>query len=253
MEFDSDSIAEARVLDLDGDGTFRFACHGGVACFTRCCHDADMYLYPYDILRLKRRLCISSAEFLAVHTFTAFRDNPHFPSVMLKMRDLPGKPCPFLSQSGCTVYEDRPYSCRAYPLEPLIHGTGGGGFSIRSRIVRHDHCLGHGEGREWTVRGWMADQGMDEYNEINARWARVSSLFQQRPPEGQALRMVFMASYDMDTFRRFVFESSFLSRFEVPEARLQAVRDEDVALLELGGDWILRFLGGAGPLRARGA
>ena len=29
---------------------FRFDCHPGVPCFTRCCKDADMYLYPYDII-----------------------------------------------------------------------------------------------------------------------------------------------------------------------------------------------------------
>ena len=41
---------------LLGDGTFRFACHSGVACYTRCCHNADMYLYPYDIIQLKQHL-----------------------------------------------------------------------------------------------------------------------------------------------------------------------------------------------------
>ena len=98
---------------LLGDGTFRFACHSGVACFTRCCHNADMYLYPYDIIRLKQRLGLTSGEFLMQHTITAFRENPYFPNVMLKMSDNPDSPCSFLSPDGCTVYEDRPYSCRA--------------------------------------------------------------------------------------------------------------------------------------------
>lgn len=93
---------------LLGDGTFRFACHSGLACFTRCCHNADMYLYPYDIIRLKQRLGITSEEFLTRYTITAFRENPYFPNVMLKMSDRPGNPCSFLSKNGCTVYEDRP-------------------------------------------------------------------------------------------------------------------------------------------------
>ena len=76
----------AGTRDLLGDGTFRFACHSGAACFTRCCHDADMYLYPYDIVRLKQRLELSSEAFLARHTLTAFRDNPYFPHVMLQIR-----------------------------------------------------------------------------------------------------------------------------------------------------------------------
>jgi len=45
---------------LVGNGTFRFACHCGVECFTRCCHNADMYLYPYDNIRLKWRYAVKS-------------------------------------------------------------------------------------------------------------------------------------------------------------------------------------------------
>ena len=47
-----------------GKSTFRFACHPGVSCFTQCCRKLDLFLYPYDIIRLKKRLGISSEEFL---------------------------------------------------------------------------------------------------------------------------------------------------------------------------------------------
>jgi len=50
-----------------------------------------------------------------------------------------------------------------------------------------------------------------------------------------------MAAYNVDTFRRFVFDSSFLSRFSVPDDRLKAVRESDTELLRLGFDWIRRF------------
>ena len=241
---------------LLGDGTFRFACHSGVACYTRCCHNADMYLHPYDIIRLKQRLGMTSEEFLMQHTITAFRENPCFPNVMLKMSDLPDSPCSFLSENGCTVYEDRPYSCRAYPLEPAFYGDGENQLNIRCYVARHGHCLGHRENRKWTARQWMEDQQMDEHNEINARWARIDTLFRQNPfgkkaQDSPAMKMAHMASYNMDTFRRFVFDSSFLSRFHVPQERLEAVREGDTALLLLGFDWILRFLYGQGPLRER--
>ena len=62
-----------RIL-LEKD-TFRFECHPGVACFTRCCRNADMYLYPYDIIRMKERLGISSDEFLKKHTIF-YRQSP---------------------------------------------------------------------------------------------------------------------------------------------------------------------------------
>jgi len=243
---------------LLGDGTFRFACHSGVACFTRCCRNADMYLYPYDIIRLKQRLGLASEKFLMQHTVTAFRDNPYFPNVMLKMSDLPDRPCPFLSENGCTVYEDRPYSCRAYPLEPVFYGDGQNQLNVRCYVARHGHCLGHREDRQWTARQWMADQQMDDYNEINAGWARIDTLLRRNPfgekgADSPAMKMAYMAAYNVDTFRRFVFDSSFLARFHIGPERLTAVRESDSALLLLGFDWIVRFLFGQGPLNERDA
>jgi len=242
---------------LLGDSIFRFACHAGVACFTRCCHDADMYLYPYDIIRLKHCLGMTSEDFLMHHTYTAIRDIPHFPNVMLKMSDRPGKPCPFLSEAGCSVYEDRPYSCRAYPLEPAMHGDASDQLRLTCYLVRHNHCRGHEEDREWTAEQWMADQKMASYNEINSRWAPIAARFRTNPfgPQGlesPAFKMAFMASYNVDTFRRFVFESSFLSRYDVSPDRLEAIRHDDAELLSLAFDWILRFLFGQGPICERG-
>lgn len=236
-----------------GEGTFEFACHSGVPCFTRCCHDADMYLYPYDILRLKQRLGVTSEAFLMTHTTTALRDMPFFPNVMLKMSDHEGRPCPFLSTGGCTVYEDRPYSCRAYPLEPVIYGSEDDRMDMDFYLVRHNHCHGHHEDRRWTARQWMADQQMASYNDINARWARIASRFRNNPfgPAGidsPAMKMAFMASYNVDTFRRFVFDSSFLSRFDVSQERLEEAGQSDTGLLLLGFDWIRHFLFREGPL-----
>ena len=242
---------------LLGSDAFTFACNDTISCFTRCCRNADMFLYPYDIIRLKQHLGLTSEEFLINHTITAFRDTPNFPSVMLKMSDREGQPCPFLTETGCTVYEDRPFSCRAYPLEPAIYDNGEGGFAITNFLVRHDHCLGHGQGEKWTARQWMKDQNMDAYTAPNGAWAKVASLLHSLKPAGKkgkdnpAMNMAYMASYNMDTFRRFVFESSFLQKFDVAGERLDMVRENDVALMFLGFDWILRFLGGQGPLQAK--
>jgi hypothetical protein len=73
----------------------------------------------------------------------------------------------------------------------------------------------------------------------------------KRAHDSSAMKMAHMASYDMDTFRRFVLDSSFFSRFHVPQERLEAVREGDTALLLPGFDSILRFLYGQGPLRER--
>jgi hypothetical protein len=41
---------------IEPDEQFRFACSPGVACFNACCRDLNQSLFPYDILRLKKRL-----------------------------------------------------------------------------------------------------------------------------------------------------------------------------------------------------
>ena len=242
---------------LLGKDNFRFACHDGVSCFTRCCHDADMYLYPYDIVRMKRNLGMTSEEFLVAHTATAIRDMPTFPNVMLKMSDRPGKPCAFLNEKGCAIYADRPYSCRAYPLEPAVYGDADGSVRMQHYVMHHDHCKGHQQDCTWSAQAWMADQEMNDYHEPNSRWARIAARFQTNPfgPGGMdspPMKMAFMASYNVDTFRRFVFESSFLSRYAVPPQQLTAAKQSDRELLLLGLGWIERFLFGEGPLQEKG-
>jgi hypothetical protein len=66
-----------------------------------------------------------------------------------------------------------------------------------------------------------------------------------------AMKMAFMAAYNIDTFRRFVFESSFLSRYDVPDEQLDTVKQDDRELLMLGLSWIERFLFSEGPLAER--
>ena len=95
-----------------GDSRFRFGCHAGVSCFNVCCRQLEMILYPYDIIRLKKRLGISSDEFLRQYTQLGQGAHPFFPAVMMRMADNPEQTCPFLGDEGCTVYEDRPTSCR---------------------------------------------------------------------------------------------------------------------------------------------
>ncbi len=241
-----------RIL-LEKD-TFKFECHPGVACFTRCCRNADMYLYPYDIIRMKEQLGISSDEFLKKHTISAFRDNKYFPSLMLKMSDDEEKSCPFLSDKGCTVYEDRPFSCRAYPLERAVARLNDGyGRLVQYFIANHSHCFGHMESHEWTVREWTEDQQLQQYDEMNDLWVDMDTIFRRNPwgdkgINSPALKMAFLACFNVDKLKDFIFESSFLSRFDVSEERKEKIMESDVELMKFGFDWVQYFLTSKGPL-----
>lgn len=249
------SSPSGQVKPLKEKDTFDFACHSGVPCFTTCCRNADMYLYPYDIIRLKSSLKIPTDEILDRYTVAAFRDNPHFPHVMLKMSGKPDKSCPFLEDEGCAIYVDRPFSCRAYPLERAVSRYGEGeNRDVLYFVTQHPYCKGHCENPQWTPATWMADQEMEAFNVMNDLWVDIDSIFRNNPwkedsgLDSKALKMAFMACYDVDRFRRFVFESSFLSRFDISADRIHKIKTDDRELLIFGFDWVKLFLTNSGPL-----
>ena len=54
--------------------------------------------------------------------------------------------------------------------------------------------------------------------------------------------MAFMATYNVDQFREFVFKSSFLKRYKVKSALLKKLRTDDLAMVRFGFDWVKLFV-----------
>ena len=69
---------------------------------------------------------------------------------------------------------------------------------------------------------------------LNEFWQKDEAL-----PDEKA-EMYVTAAYDLDRFRRFVFETRFLELFDVEEARVEAIRTDDEELLDFAMEW-LRF------------
>ncbi len=66
-----------------------------------------------------------------------------------------------------------------------------------------------------------------------------------------ALKMAFLACFNVDKLKDFIFESSFLSRFDVPEERKEKIMESDVELMKFGFDWVKCFLTSKGPLNPK--
>jgi uncharacterized protein len=240
-------------VKLTPEDSFRFRCHRGVSCWNKCCHGADITLAPYDILRLTRHFGVRPAEFLERYTVPAEQEAAGVPVAKLKMAGDDGKgACPFLSDEGCTVYADRPAACRYYPLGlisvKLKDSEAKEDFNF---LVREDHCLGHDEDHNQTVADFLKEQGVEPYEHINRGWVdilmklaswRPAGGFMGQEPTSQARQMFFMVSTDVERLRKFVFESSFLQRYEIPAEALDIVRDSDEALICLGLDWMKNVL-----------
>jgi Fe-S-cluster containining protein len=237
-----DSVSNQVFRPLPGN-SFRFRCYQEIACFTRCCAALRLQLTPYDILRMKNRLGIPSDEFLESYGETFFEDQSRFPLVRLRMREEPPNRCPFVSPSGCAIYEDRPGSCRIYPLGRATMKPGGSGGNTRERyfVVQEAHCLGFQEDREWSVEEWMGSEGMADYNAMNDLWLEVLTFPRSLGPEKDAQRrmqMFFMGSYNLDRFRRFVFEGPLLRRIRIEQERLERMAADEVSLLRFSFEWL---------------
>lgn len=219
---------------LEKDSKIRFLCKPGLPCFTTCCRDVNIFLTPYDIVRMKNRLGIPSYEFLERFTKTLMPPGGGIPVIQLKMRE-EDKSCCFVTEQGCTLYEDRPWSCRMYPLD--WRGDRGGYFFL----VGEDRCKGRGEAKEWQVLEWLKTQDVAPYEEMDLRFQMVTRyprLVQAGIDDPRVQHMFHMACYDLDTFRRFVFETRFLEVFEVEEEVVEQIKTDDLALLDLAFRWI---------------
>ncbi len=244
---DIDTLPGRRIGPGDA---FGFRCQPDIDCFNKCCRNLNLFLYPYDVIRLKKRLGLPSEEFLERHVDIVLRESTFFPDVLLSMSDNPEKTCPFLTDSGCRVYPDRPDACRSFPLEQ--------GALYNARTQKNeaiyffrppDFCLGQYEGAQWTPETWARDQDARLYHKMTLLWSDLRRLFQKNPwrgegPGGSRGKMAFMATYNMDGFRKFLFESTFLKRYKVKSVVLKKLRADDAALMEFGFEWVRFYLWG---------
>jgi Fe-S-cluster containining protein len=230
-----------------------------VACFTKCCRNIDILLTPYDVIRLKNRLGISSTDFLAAHTRYEIDEKTTHPMLFMRMNDDGDRYCPFVKPiEGCTIYTDRPAACRYYPVgqathrrmddknENPIHDE----FYI---IVIEDHCLGFKEDKVWTIEEWREDQAVVTYDEMNREWKNMMMKqdIAKDKIDDKRQQMFYMASYDIDSFRRFVFESKFLEVVDVDAERLEKMRNDEIALLQFGFDYIKYLYGIKNPIKVK--
>ncbi len=238
------------------DDTFRFGCYLRISCFNTCCGDVNIFLSPYDVLRMKKRLSLTSMEFLKEYTLLPIQKDITTPVVLLRMNDDDSRSCPFLDESGCGIYSDRPWPCRMYPLGLAVSkdtpdGWRGERFYF---LLREVACKGFDESEEWTVREWLEDQGMDEYDVWGEAYKELTlnEYFEAgNTLTPEKMEMFYTASYDLDKFREFVFESSLLDRFDIDEDFVDEMRVGDEALLRFGFLWLQFSLFGEQTVKVR--
>lgn len=230
------------MIPIGADDILPFDCSPDNICFNACCRDLNQFLTPYDILRLKNYLQMTSHDFLK--TYTSLHTGPGSGLPVLEFKPNPdtGYACPFVSESGCTVYDHRPGSCRMYPLARAVSRSRETGLTTEYfALIEEDHCKGFGGTGQRTVREWLATQGVDSYNRANDKLMEIISLKNTIRPgklEGNLADQFYMALYDLDTFREEIFTHDLLRDITVPDRVRAAMGKDDEALLEFAVEWV---------------
>ncbi len=244
---DDKPVQPVRLTEAD---TFQFRCHKGVSCWNECCHGADVTLTPFDLMKLAEHFAVRPGNIVQDFAVPALHEGSNLPVAKLRMHGADGKgACVFMDEeTGCTVYDARPATCRYYPLGlGVVKMKGQTEKSDMFFMVREKHCMGHAEMNEQTVGEYRAEQGVEPYDLLNERWIdilmKMASWRSVGGPGGndvtkQVKQMFYMVSTDIDAFRSFVFGTRFLETYEIDPDMIEAVRTNDEALLQLGFDWM---------------
>jgi Fe-S-cluster containining protein len=235
-----------NLIPIAPDTPFRFECSPKVACFNECCRDLNQFLYPYDILRLKKRLGLSSGEFLKHYTIQHIGPESGLPVVALKAADAERLTCPFVTPNGCRVYPDRPASCRTYPLARAIsRNRETGKVSEHFMLLKERHCLGFNAPTSLTARRWIDDQQIRIYNHFNDRLLEIIRLKNQLHPgplDPESQQLFYVALYDLDRFRIRISEDKILDQIQEDPQKRVAAETDDTVLLEISMQWVKQEL-----------
>jgi len=233
-------------------GTFNFKCGPGVPCYTRCCGDVTIFLTPYDILRLKNKLGLTSEEFIDQYALLMTGSEAGLPIFILKMGEGPDKRCLLVdSEKGCLVYEERPWACRMYPLDTREGEEGEDEYFVTADPQK---CQGLLADQPLTTEEWEKEQGLDVYHEVEALFNQITSaqrIWGDHKLDGKVQNMVILACYTSEKFRKFVFESNFLKLFDLSPEEIETLKTDDLALLKLGFKWLQFGLLGKSTLPLR--
>jgi len=116
-------------------------------------------------------------------------------------------------------------------------------------LVKEEHCKGHEEDRELTVDAYRKEQEVAEFDRLNREWLQL--ILKKRTagptvgkPSDMSLQLFFMASYDIDRFRRFVQSDSFQNSYDLKDEVLNELATNDIALMQFGMHFLKQVLFG---------
>ncbi len=242
QEFDLPFKTAVQPQQLALDSKISFKCYKGISCFNACCSNIDITMTPYDVLRLARHFDIPTWQAQLKYTRPYEMDFHGMPGIKMRPVD-EGAACQFMTEAGCSVYEDRPTACRYYPYGTMgMRRKDSGVMEDVYFVVKEDHCKGHEEDNEMTVAEFRQQQGVEIYDDMNRDWLDIIIKKRSSGPTvgapSQRSMQLFSQSYDLDGFRLFTQSDGFVKMFDLDDEQRKAIDENDEELVR----FCMRFL-----------
>ena len=233
-----------NVKRIGKEETFCFSCHPAIPCFTECCRQLELALTPYDVLRLKKACGLRSEEFLDRYVIREQEEYETFPRFYLTMIDDGRESCVFVSKAGCTVYQDRPGACRAYPMGRAAIRQPDGSMEEFFVILQETHCRGFQEQQAQNAGSYSTEQGLSAYNRFNDAVAAIlqhDQIRQRKQLSAGQIEQFVLALYDLDRFRTTMFAGTLPKTTPLDSATQERLLDDEELLL-FAIDWLKQIL-----------
>jgi uncharacterized protein len=236
-------LLPTHIKMIGADMDFSFLCSPDIPCFTHCCRQLELALTPYDVLRLKKATGLKSSDFLETYVIIEQEKNDIFPRLYLTMVDDGMASCVFVSEQGCTVYNDRPGACRAYPVGRAATLNDGNTVEEFFVLLEERHCQGFCRNQQQTPKQYFREQGLSSYNRFSD--AVMTILQHKRIRQGMILsedqiEAYILALYNLDTFRTMMLNGHLPD--VAPDATRKLESEEDESLLLFAIDWLKNTL-----------
>lgn len=224
---------QQSVTNITEKDTFTFACHKGVECFTECCRMLELAVTPYDVLRLKAAMGLSSDEFINTYIIIEREPGETFPRFYLTMVDDGRASCVFVTKDGCSVYDNRPAACRAYPVGRAAMRGAQGQITEHFVLIKEPHCHGFRESVEQSVTAYSKDQDLNTYNRFNDALIDILQHEAVRKgfiPSKKQIELFILALYNLDQFRHRLFNNTLTST-PLNTTQKERLKDDENLLL----------------------